>query len=304
MDKRFNWTEKDIIKVYNQGFSQKECSKMFNIHRTTLTRILKRENVESRGCRFYTLNEHYFKEINSKDKAYFLGLLMADGCNTNTTVKINLQINDIILLQLFKNYIEYTGSIKINVSKTINKKDQCLITLCSKKLCKDLTNLGCIKAKSHYTYFPDIPEEFYSHFIRGVFDGDGSIWFSKCHHFEIIGNNVLIEKIQEILMKECNLNKTKFRNNLKSKNNIIAVTYGGNKQVKKIGEYLYKDCEDLYLPRKKEKIDKIILQKKKPILKCKQCDKLGNKAKGFCSYHYEKQRLQFIDYKQLKVKNV
>lgn len=36
----------------------------------------------------YTINENYFKEIDSPEKAYILGFLYADGCTSNNTISI------------------------------------------------------------------------------------------------------------------------------------------------------------------------------------------------------------------------
>lgn len=38
--------------------------------------------------RKYTVNSEYFKEINTNAKAYFLGLMISDGCNKRTGLPI------------------------------------------------------------------------------------------------------------------------------------------------------------------------------------------------------------------------
>lgn len=39
-----------------------------------------------------------------------------------------------------------------------------------------LAKYGVVPRKSHITYLPlNIPKEMFSHLIRGIFDGDGSI---------------------------------------------------------------------------------------------------------------------------------
>ena len=59
----------------------------------------------------YTFNKDYFERIDSKDKAYFLGFLYADGCNSisttqhHCTIILNLQEKDKDILDIFNKYI-------------------------------------------------------------------------------------------------------------------------------------------------------------------------------------------------------
>src|SRR3989338_7583602 len=47
------------------------------------------------------------------------------------------------------------------------------------RLTSDLKNLGILPRKSLTIDFPNVPEVFTADFIRGVFDGDGSVYFEK-----------------------------------------------------------------------------------------------------------------------------
>jgi len=206
-------------------------------------------------------NQNYFETIDTFDKAYFLGLLMADGYVNHKYIKLSLQEDDKPILEKFKSIVNSNREFYFTDKRRIKKKskNQFVFALYSVKMVRDLEKYGVIKAKSHKTYFPNIPEEFYSHFIRGVFDGDGCLTISKKGdaQFYIIGNDLLIKKIQEILMKECNLKETKLKHDKLHKDNTISIAYGGNRQIERIGNYLYQSCEDLFLARKKEKFDKI-----------------------------------------------
>jgi hypothetical protein len=106
--------------------------------------------------------------------------------------------------------------------------------------------------------YPEIPKELDSHFIRGIFDGDGCI--HVCHkgqlQFSIIGTKKLNEKIQEKLIKNCGVNNTKI--SLRGKNlSFSQLHHGGNKQVPKIMNWLYKDA-DIYLERKRNVYESVV----------------------------------------------
>lgn len=253
---------KKIGEEYLQGSSSLKLAKKYNCNKKTILNILKELQIKTKSIsvanRRYFVNENYFEKIDSKDKAYFLGFLVSDGCNIGNRVTLALHKNDIEILNILKGYIKSEKDIILH-----KDRNMCTLGINSKKISKDLEQYGVVKAKTHKTYFPDIPEEFYNHFIRGVFDGDGSIVINKRNEnntqisLSICGNIDLITKIQQILFLKCNLKKLTAFGKTKTKN-IIVMIYTGNIQVNKIYQWLYQDCDDLYLKRKKEKIGKVL----------------------------------------------
>jgi hypothetical protein len=129
----------------------------------------------------------------TEEKAYFLGLLYADGytcirkqyenrATTSYLTGINLKEND--------KYILETLSIllfnKIKLSKIIYKDGRggnaYSLNIYNKKICTDLINLGCVPRKSLILKFPtsdQVPDHLINHFVRGYFDGDGSFSFNS-----------------------------------------------------------------------------------------------------------------------------
>ncbi len=268
MRKPFKHVTKDIefkvCQLYTNGERIKQIAKDVEYDCKTIHNILKKNSIstiEKPHIRKYCFNQNYFEIINSPDKAYFLGLLMADGCNTKNKVTITLQESDKYILEIFKERINHSVKLMREEASCENCLAKYRLNICSKKVSEDLSKLGCTPAKTNKAYFPNISEHLYSHFIRGVFDGDGCICIGRKYtktrgvknnlHFSICGNILLIERIQEILMKECSLNKTKL--DVTKRENIVNVHYGGNIQATRIYNYLYKDCEDLFLTRKKDK---------------------------------------------------
>lgn len=96
--------ENEIINLYNSGLSSLKVSKIINYSKRTVLNVLKRNNIKARKNirnKKYYFNENYFEDINSSDKAYFLGLLTADG-NVSKAVNISLQKPDEYILEIFK----------------------------------------------------------------------------------------------------------------------------------------------------------------------------------------------------------
>lgn len=66
----------------NQNKSSNSIAKIFKCDSSTILRQLKRWNVHIRRKRYnakYDLECDFFKNIDTEEKAYFLGLLLADG---------------------------------------------------------------------------------------------------------------------------------------------------------------------------------------------------------------------------------
>lgn len=251
----------NIIKYYKEGNSLLKTSVKYKISTTYVKKILKSNNVKTRNlkeaCIKNTCNDNFFEKIDFKDKAYFLGLMMTDGWINKKGIGIALKDTDSYILHKYKEVLKYTGKIGKYILK--NNTTMSYLILTSEKIKNDLAIYGVVQAKSHKTYFPEIPEEFHSHFIRGVFDGDGCIYIPKNKKsgisFSIVGNVILLEKIQEILLK-IGFNKVILNKGSSKKENIKTLKYGGSKNCKKFYDYIYKDCEDLFLTRKKEKFEK------------------------------------------------
>lgn len=218
----------------------------------------------------YTCNENIFK--NDDEKSFYLaGFIAADGSIQNRKyskiLKISLSLNDKSHLIKIKNLLgsshpikEYT--VKPNkLVKTTNFSSE--IQIANKILVNDLLKFNIIPNKSLVYKFPQNIKnnKFINHFMRGYFDGDGSI--SKCGlgknrtveqlSFSILGTLDFLTNYQDILINNCQLNKVK----ICKRNNIYCLSYSGNKIIKKIYDFLYADAS-IYLQRKKDKFYPVI----------------------------------------------
>lgn len=98
--------EENIINDYSSLISIHKIAEKYKISPSTVSAILKRNNVKIVGSekfnQKYTLNEHYFDTIDTQEKAYIIGLLMADGCVHKNTISISLQEDDGYILESFR----------------------------------------------------------------------------------------------------------------------------------------------------------------------------------------------------------
>lgn len=89
-----------------------------------------------------------------------------------------LSSKDYNWLEDLKKDLQYTGPILTEVHKTYQKTIYKL-RITSKDLYDALEKHGCIERKSLVLEFPMLPIELEPHFIRGYFDGDGTVSRNK-----------------------------------------------------------------------------------------------------------------------------
>jgi len=121
------------------------------------------------------LNENYFKKIDSPVKAYWIGLLLADGWIVTEQGKprgwaIGLQGKDKYLLEQFAKCLEHPYIVR----QEREGRDFYQIKVTSESMTQDLMLAGIIPRKSKTAEFPPCFSTYPRDFLRGYFDGDGS----------------------------------------------------------------------------------------------------------------------------------
>lgn len=105
-----------------------------------------------------------------------------------------------------------------------------------------------------------VPEHLLNHFIRGYFDGDGCITQqnngTQCS-IVFTGLDSFLFELQKVLVEKCDLNIVKMHSRRRSSSEFKQFAYRGNKQCKRIYDYLYKDATR-WMPRKREKMESIL----------------------------------------------
>lgn len=262
----------NLIKDYSDKIPIKVISKKYQIKQRTIYYYLERNDIKCHCLnKLKKVNNRYFDNLDNPNKAYILGFLYADGCiidkkRGQKQIVINLHEKDVDILYKFKEELNFEGNLhfykgdKIKTSKnyTIKRGNLYRLTISSNCLCNSLIKLGCMPRKSLTCKFPDsgqIPENLMSHFIRGLFDGDGYISkvnkdkFNPQFTFGILGTLDMCQGIRKYLSNKLSLNPDK---KLKIGDNVFAICYANNKDLKKIFNYIYNNDSTLFLKRKFE----------------------------------------------------
>lgn len=153
----------------------------FHMCAKKLREILIRNGVNI-SLRSQPLNIEYFKNIDSPEKAYWLGFIAADGhinfSERGLARKLSFNVKDSDILLKFKNAIgagSPVGHRFVFDKRTKKHYEQYNLQICSKEFCENIRKHGVDENKSKAFKFPNIEEKYYSHFIRGMYDGDGSL---------------------------------------------------------------------------------------------------------------------------------
>ena len=255
---KINFIRLGRLKKLNRPYQCLSCSMKGRVISFEMRRKLSLTN------RKYNLDESFFEKIDSEEKAYWLGFLSGDGFITpGNKVRLSLGVKDKKHLRKFKETVKWKG--KDYFHKNTNGLE---VYFRSLKMMKDLARYNITQRKTFTIKFPNIPKSLERHFIRGVFDADGSIcrairrkqgksgqiYISHGGEFDIQGNKEFVLAIQSRLVEELELPITSI--NYAGKN-INRVRYGGINQLKKIYKYLYENA-NVFLERKKKLFEDIL----------------------------------------------
>lgn len=239
-----------VIDLYRTGLYTTDIDSILNLRKGVSQYLLNKSNVtlRHRGPKSKIGNENYFDLIDSEEKAYFLGYIMADGnvsiINSQYSLKIHIAIQDRDIVDKFLKAINSSNKTKVKLNS-----NSYYVSLTSVHMCKGLIDLGVIPNKTGKEYISkDIPKDLIRHYVRGVFDGDGITDISR-KRSGFVGSINIINNILEIL----NENLTTFR---AGKNKKVVYFLGGKKFSKKLYDYLYEDST-IWLERKRARLEYI-----------------------------------------------
>lgn len=179
-----NSLDKNKIVEYYYNFKDiriKNISNMLNISYRAVRRVLKEAGINTRLKNRYVLDENYFDCIDTEAKAYILGFIYADGFVGNDRFNnIVISINDREILEFISKEFKFSGEIRTTKKGGFkNSKSGYSINFSSKIMASRLREIGLYPNKSlTLEKMPCIDEKLIRHFIRGYFDGDGSIVLS------------------------------------------------------------------------------------------------------------------------------
>jgi len=226
-----------------------------------------------------------FSVVDTEEKAYILGFIAADGAlvekkNSSSVLSIKLHKRDLLHLEKIRDIICPSLSIYHTV-----RDNCCGIRLGDPLLSNELFKHGIIHRKTYNPQIPGtVPDHLIKHWIRGYFDGDGSVYHLKNNYDKIFchitgysksNNNILLDFIHDTFVSHMNREKICDCNPSRSqRKDTVRISYSHNKSICFL-QWIYKDAT-IYLGRK---YDKVLPFMSTPP-DCKRC---GTRGKSYAS---------------------
>lgn len=242
----------DIINSYKKGESKNHIKIRYGVSEKVIKRILKENNIQIRQVqqsnkRKYNINDNYFDKENS-NMAYIMGFWAADGNVSNKENRLDLELHskDIEILEKINKELQNERPIKRYECQSGYIKNKVLFW--SSKIKKVFNDYGIVPNKTYSKDFHapyKLNKKYWIDYIRGFFDGDGSIKISGnslTFDLNCLNKNFLID-IQKFLKEYYNI-----KSNISWSGTVYRLyTYG--EESKKIYSVLYTP-NSLYLKRK------------------------------------------------------
>ena len=260
-----------IIDAYcNKKYGLVKTGKLIGVNQRIVRKVLINNNIHIRSLaeanransinvRKYGVNDDYF-DNESSNMAYILGFLAADGtvAKNGNRIKIGLSSVDRKFLELIKeelgaesNILDYETSNGYMVSE---------FSFTSQKIKQKLAEYNIVPGKTETFTFPiNLSKKYWIDFIRGYFDGDGSVGTAgpSAIRWQICSHRPqVLETIVEFLFEEYGIPKVFVQKNKHGNSFLYTIQYSNN-STRKIFQIIYTP-NSLYLPRKFEKFKSII----------------------------------------------
>lgn len=278
---RIEKIQDQIVELYNSGLSLRNVAKKLDISTASVRRFLNLSGKKNRNFTHhlgkYTVDESFFKKIDSHKKAQILGMIYADGCiykNGKNSVnawslQLGLVYSDIKYLEQVNAIMKNTSPIYTDFNTNRKPKSEHKIQITNKQpfsklsinnhiICEDIRKLGVLPRKSLTCEFPtldQVPDEFINSFILGYFEGDGGFCRTTIQaSCSFACSKSFAEKLQQILREKIGVNSS--LSPMNGDPRMLHLAVHGNKQVIILMEWLYKNStKDLILERKKKEYD-------------------------------------------------
>lgn len=198
-----------VVLLYNQNFTLKQISDVIKSNRPRVKKALQLGGIKLRKRTTIDIDETFFQQIDTQDKAYSLGFIFADGCvyeskGKLTGFRVQIKENDRAILDYIKKCLATDYSVKL-VPRT-DCGDQVSLCITNVILANQLVTLGCVPRKTKIVKFPNIKVCLLRHFLRGYFDGDGGIQNSHKYYVypcvTICASYDFAKKLQEVCLDE------------------------------------------------------------------------------------------------------
>lgn len=245
--------EVDLRRMYDvEEMSQEVIAIFYGTTGPTICHRMKEYGIEARAkselLRIYPINEDFFKEW-TNESAWLFGWAVGDGCYTDGyRLRFHIASRDREVLNKFKAVLKSEHPILDRCTwDKIHKrlKYSAELDFNSKILANEIKTLS----------YADIPDVYLSDFVRGFWEAEGSVYWDKIVKSLFTNSNKqILDYIKNTLSQSDIVKRGYF---YVDKNKVWRLTFGVNDSIS-LYHYLYDNCGDLYLQRKKDRFEELL----------------------------------------------
>lgn len=246
--------EDQIRHLYDSGLRAPQIAKILNLSYHPIYYRMRRMGLKfTTGKRALPVNHDFFNEIDTEEKAYWLGFLLADGSthaiNNHRVVRLQLCIKDAEHIEKFR--LAVGSHCKIGYR---NKQEYPSAVLA---FSSNLIGEVLARAKTEQTLPWNVPDDLLRHWLRGYIDGDGHIQVNPRPAVVLVGPEQRMSSIGSYLEKSLSITNCKIIPSTNSPTTFRLV-YGRREQVRTLLSWLYtENC--IALTRKREAAARILV---------------------------------------------
>lgn len=250
---------------FNQGMSTVKIGEVYGVKGSTIGTNMKRLGFSlrkigsaSRPNAIRHTDGSFFDEINTEQKAYVLGFIVADGCiSKNGTLMFANQEEDVDVIEKIRDALQCDAPIRRKEFSC--RKPQVMFSIHCIQYQEALSAMGIDNRKTYTiemsTIIPFVPDYLERHFLRGMFDGDGGLGLYKYPYLK--KHTVALTYTGRLNV--CEYVRDKFGLSTKlvnEKSEFYSVRSTCREDIMRIGHYLYDDAT-IYMDRKINKFREI-----------------------------------------------
>ena len=209
--------EEKIKEYLKEGYSLRKISEKENIPLTTLRYHVNKNNLKQHNKFVRNIDDKdFFKNINTKEKAYIVGFILGDGeIHSTNDVYLGIKLSDKQLIYDINNYLPWEGHIKedLTFDKKTRRFPRIRFNFRSRTFGSFLVKIFVDRLASKRN-MPIITKSFRPYLIAGLFDSDGCITYGFRKDRNRLWHKVTFTCNQNLLE---GLQKELYRNNISSR---------------------------------------------------------------------------------------